>query len=494
MLTPQQISTLQAQKAPTGGMGAAASSNKPMDDAAFQSWIGNKPAATPQASPETAPSKPLAGLNISNPIQDVKNIYNAGKGAIDQIVAGYNKFKSAGGAVIPEIEGVVQSLAGGVGLATAPAAPAMQPVNDLVNKTGEAVSSIPAVQKFATTPAGQTTARVAEDVGNLSTVAGAVAGGMKVPEAMAEPKTPIVETPKPPIEPIDSLVKEAGQVTPERAQSSAWKDLQPKPTATTKLAYAKQQLTKPQGLIKSGELTPSPADTKLIADYSKMYEDGTIKESMTPQEKQAAISQKAAQLHMQQKEFLATNDKAVTLSDAKGKTGLFDQLKATAKRSALPFSKDPATKGAYDAVIETYKSLLDTGKTAGTVKGASTLTKIDAALTSLDAEMQKFKAWGQTKTGEMTDTGMARQQAIRDIHTVVRDYIASQLPKNSPWKAIRLEESNMYQIGDRLAQRSAETVGTSKVGAAIKNNPLIKTAAHAAGAATGAGAAIHLIP
>lgn len=291
-----------------------------------------------------------------------------------------------------------------------------------------------------------------------------------------------------------SLINESGKVNPDSARASAWNDIQPKGTPTTKLAYAKAGNTTEQGLLTKGKITPSSADSKLLDSYQNLYEDGTVNDKMTPQEKQAAVQQKSAQLHGQQKDFLTTHDKAVTLSDSKGKSGLFDQLDATAKKSSMPFSKDASAKGAYDSAIDTFKAQLDTGKSAGTVSGASTLSKIDSALTNFDAQMDKFGAWGKTKTGEMTDTAMARQQAIRDIHTEVRDYIASQLPKNSPWTAIRSEESNMYQISDRLAQRSADTVGSSKIGQAIKNNPVIKAGVNAAAGATGVGAAIKLIP
>ncbi len=289
---------------------------------------------------------------------------------------------------------------------------------------------------------------------------------------------------------VDTLNRESGQVTPEAAQASAWKDIQPKATPTTKLAYAKAGNTTEQSMFKAGELKPSDADKKLLDSYGKMYEDGTVKDGMTPNEKQAAVQQKAAQLHGQQKDFLAKNDKAVVLADKKGGTGVFDALDKTTKKSSMPFAKDASAKGAYDSAIYTFKSNLDTAKSAGTIKGATTLSKLDAALTTFDQQMDKFGAWGKTKTGEMTDTAMARQQAIRDIHQTVRDYISNNLPKNSPWRAIRAEESNMYELSDRIAQRTADTVGQSKATQLIKEHPVIKTGIKAAGL----GAGLHLIP
>lgn len=292
------------------------------------------------------------------------------------------------------------------------------------------------------------------------------------------------------LEPEDALIKETGQMTPDIARDNAWKDIQPKDTPTTKLAYAKGGNTTKQGLITNGKLNPSSADNRLLDSYQKLYEDGTIEPSMFPQEKQLAIKQKAAQLNSDQKGFLADHDKAVNLTNKKEKDGLLDILDSTANKSSIPFSRDASAKGAYDSAIDTFKAQLKTGKSAGTVDGATTLLKIDEALTNFDSEMDKFDAWGKTKTGDVADTALARQQAIRDIHEQVRDYIANQLPKNSPWRSIRMEESNMYDVYNRVAQRSAESVGTSIVGQTIKKNPIIKTGIQAAGL----GAGIHLIP
>ena len=52
----------------------------------------------------------------------------------------------------------------------------------------------------------------------------------------------------------------------------------------------------------------------------------------------------------------------------------------------------------------------------------------------------------------------------------------------------------MYQVGDRLAQRSADTVGSSKASTVIKNNPVIKAGVNAAASFPIIGAGVHLIP
>lgn len=489
MLSPQQIQLIKSS-APNSSSGMSASSGMPMTPEQAKSSF------SPSNSVKGQENK--SGNYLANPIGTGAPNYFKDVG--EQVSAGAKTFmqgltENPGGGPVANLEGALKAGAGAAQVLTSPLVPITKPIGDAVNAVSDKISDIPAVQKFANTDAGKTTERVAGDVANASAIAGTVAGiGEGIPKVTgairdiaSDIKTGM--TPKVP-EPIDTLARETGQVTPDNARSSAWKDIQPKQTPTTKLAYAKQGNTTAQGAFTKGDITPSSADAKLLNDYEQLYQDGTVKDSMTPNEKQTAVQQRAQQLHGQQKDFLATHDKAVSLSDSKGKAGLFDQLDSTAKKSSMPFSKDASAKGAYDSVVDTFKSLLKTGKSAGTVEGASTLSKIDEALTSLDSEMEKFGAWGKTKTGEITDTAMARQQAIRDIHTQVRDYIASQLPKNSPWTSIRSQESNMYQISDRLAQRVADTIGSSKVGQTIKNSPMIKAGIKAAGL----GAGIHLIP
>ena len=314
--------------------------------------------------------------------------------------------------------------------------------------------------------------------------------GQKVENAVTNVKDNLATKFVAPTEDIaGTLIKEGGQITPEKAVTSAWKDIQPKSTTGTDLAYAKGGNVTEQGMFSKAKATPSPADAKLIENQSKLYENGTLKESMSPNEKQAVVNQRASQLNQQQKEFLATNDKAVVLSDKTG-SGIMDKLYSVAKESSLPFSKDVTSKGAYDSAIETFQTYLKSGKSAGATKGATTLSEIDAAITKFDKTMENFGAWEKTKTGDLADSAKARLQAIRDIHTTARDFIAENLPPNSPWKAIRAEESTMYQISDRLGQRVSETMKNGKVVQTIKRFPIIRDLIRAAGFGTG----LHLVP
>jgi len=510
-LSPQQLQSLSTQMKGSSPSASANATPSTSWDAFDKATNKAAPTSVPLSQRNTAGGQIMnnvssdiqsAGSNVNDALQGTGNY--AGQGSIQRGLGAASEAATGLTNVAADvIPGGKQAL-GAIG----------DVANTIINRIGDKISNSQALQDWVMkNPDAATSlsnlAKSGMSAGNVSgtilAAGGAADLGNKIapvnvgsPSSIAQgaadltkPNVPEVKTT--PVDTIDSMVKESGQVTPQQARTSAWSDIQPKSTPSTKLAYAKAGNTTEQGLLTSGKLTPSGADSKLLDTYSQMYEDGTIKDNMSPQEKQVAVQQKAAQLNGQQKDFLASHDVAVNTTARDG-SGLFDKLDATAKDSSMPFAKDAASKGAYDSAIDTFKQSLDTGKSAGATKGATTLSKIDAALTKFNATMEKFGAWGKTKTGELTDTGMARQQAIRDIHTTVRDYIANNLPKNSPWRAIRLQESNLYQIGDRLAQRSADTVGTSKVGSVIKNNPVVRAGINAAAGATGAGAAIHLIP
>lgn len=106
----------------------------------------------------------------------------------DAAVAGYNKAKE-GHAQARDATNPLQLLEGSVKLAAgvadtvfSPFAPITKPLEKGFNKSIDEISDNPAIQKFAGTKAGEITARVAEDVANTSTIAGAVAGAMETPK------------------------------------------------------------------------------------------------------------------------------------------------------------------------------------------------------------------------------------------------------------------------------------------------------------------------
>lgn len=84
-------------------------------------------------------------------------------------------------------ESGLKTVAGAIGAAFSPLAPVTKYVGKGIEKVADTVSESPMVQKFAMSKAGQTTARVAEDVQNVSTGLGVIAGGSKAtPGAVAQ--------------------------------------------------------------------------------------------------------------------------------------------------------------------------------------------------------------------------------------------------------------------------------------------------------------------
>ena len=197
MLSTAQLQTLKASvpSSSGGSMGASSSTPYATPEQAKAAFTGIPSAPAPKSPSESSSGAPMFGLNISNPISDISNIYNAAKSGVQQVVGGFQDAKNAGNNPIKQQEAALKTGAGIVNTVMSPAAPAMKPVNDIVQNIGELASNIPAVQQFANTSAGQTTSRVAEDVANASTVAGAVVGGMAGPEALKPGEAPITEAP-----------------------------------------------------------------------------------------------------------------------------------------------------------------------------------------------------------------------------------------------------------------------------------------------------------
>lgn len=129
--------------------------------------IGTPPSPAP-ASPPPVSLSPLGKAYVGG----VKSAAAAG---IDQAKAGFTKATTAKDP-LSMVEGSAAMVAGGINTAASPLAPVLAPVGKAINWIGDKISNIPAVQKFATSKAGQVTSRAAEDVSNFDIIAGGVAG------------------------------------------------------------------------------------------------------------------------------------------------------------------------------------------------------------------------------------------------------------------------------------------------------------------------------
>lgn len=119
-----------------------------------------------------------------NGFQQIGEAFTSG---INQAREGINQGGNAKNPV-ELFEGSLKLGAGLINAAFSPLAPAVNPtVGKVINYAGDKISDNPTVQKFATSKAGEVTSRVTEDIANLNTIAGAVAGSktaMKVGKAI----------------------------------------------------------------------------------------------------------------------------------------------------------------------------------------------------------------------------------------------------------------------------------------------------------------------
>lgn len=139
----------------------------------------------PQSSPgffsKNAPGLVQAG-------NEIKGAFNSG---IDYTKEGFADAKKAGLNPVKQFESTFKVGSGLVNAAASPLAPVLNPINkDVINPIGNKIGSNPGVQKFANSKAGQITSRVAEDVGNVANVTGAILGasegGPKVKAGISE--------------------------------------------------------------------------------------------------------------------------------------------------------------------------------------------------------------------------------------------------------------------------------------------------------------------
>ena len=108
---------------------------------------------------------------LSNGWQQVSGMAQQGVQQIEQATAP-NQDNSLTG----EMQRGLDVASGAATVASSPIAPAMSPINKAINWLGNKIGSIPGVQQFANTPAGEVTSGVAKDVGEIANVAGTVAG------------------------------------------------------------------------------------------------------------------------------------------------------------------------------------------------------------------------------------------------------------------------------------------------------------------------------
>jgi hypothetical protein len=169
-----------------------------------QSAGGNMPPVNPPAwTPKPTLMSNIGGAINSAVIQPIKNSITSG---VQQMQQGFQQTQQAQkqggvGGFVSGLEGGAGEVAGAINTISSPLAPifsiistALQGNPNKPNIMSDIVNN-PAVQKFAMSQSGQTTSRVAQDVQNVSTLAGAGAGIAAMTAKVATPAPTETVTP-----------------------------------------------------------------------------------------------------------------------------------------------------------------------------------------------------------------------------------------------------------------------------------------------------------
>jgi hypothetical protein len=169
---------------------------------------------------------------------------------------------------LPLLEGGIKSLAGAAEAAfspvTAVAEPILKPtVGKGLSSVADQIGKIPAVQRFADSGLGHATSRAAEDVGNLSTVAGAVAGTMGAPKVVNTVKTGVGKTLDRTAGAMDRAYEGSSQLYSEAKEAFG------PPTPSSAQAMG-QVLQGKSGDVKAGFKALKEVDTEGVKTYSDL--------------------------------------------------------------------------------------------------------------------------------------------------------------------------------------------------------------------------------
>lgn len=210
---------------------------------------------------------------------DISSSFNSG---VDQIKKGFNQasFDNQNNTPLTAIEGGLNIAAGSINAAFSPLAPLLKPINkaveSVVKPVSDKISDIPAIQKFATSKAGQNVERAAEDIANIATIAGTVAGGKQGGKVLDKTISTIDDA-------AENLTKVTSNIK-EKVSNFSEKITQPDVSEATKVSLNPTEALKNTGqdikvsvggkLKNLSEITPSE-NTKIKTSTTKALDTFT---------------------------------------------------------------------------------------------------------------------------------------------------------------------------------------------------------------------------
>lgn len=283
---------------------------------------------------------PIGGVTnmvkvAANAPGQIRDAFTAGVG---QIKEGYSDTKF-GNSPAQALEGGLKVAAGTVNAVSAPLAPVFAPISEGVNYLADKLSNLEGVQKFAQTNAGKNTARIAQDVGNLSTIAGAAAGLDKAP-AVAEK----IKTNAP-----DIMTKSVEQLRSEKIAQGFEEQNTRLKTADKAFNKNTKTYTTPEGV----KTTVTPIDTFKKYNIAPTVEKGSIQMGDYNQGTGALgkIKEQVGNIDAEIDSKLIDNGKGVTVDHFKNQA-----IEAIKKDDTLRQSgKIASTLSKLENVFEDYK-------------------------------------------------------------------------------------------------------------------------------------------
>lgn len=210
---------------------------------------------------------------------DISSAFNAG---VDKTKQGFSQQQEAYGSFnVPKmIEGGLKTAAGVVDTAFSPLAPLFKPVGKAVEVVSDKISDIPAVQRFATSNAGENTARVTEDIANANTIASVFAGGKGASKAGGKIIDKTITT----IDDATDAFSKAKTVVSDNVSTITERIKQPDVSEATKVSLNPKEALKNTGqdievsvsgkVKKLSEITPTE-NTKLQISTTKALDNFT---------------------------------------------------------------------------------------------------------------------------------------------------------------------------------------------------------------------------
>lgn len=422
-----------------------------------------------QNSIKPADSNVAPGVITKNVVNPIKEAFSSGMSQAGQALTSKPSFEN--------------TLKLGSGLATAitsPLAPIFKPtVGAATGALSDKISDIPAVQKFAMSPAGQTASRVAEDTGNAANIAGTVAGGMEVAGKVSNIWDKAYATP------TEAVSSRTADATPAYDKNLVGQNVK------TPEGNIAPRVNEGQGITGKRTITTSASEAQSGQELSNLpnYPDkGTALEKGQAVEK--GINQEAESMRSGLKTEDTTNPLDVVSEKAKMSNLITKSLPEDiqAKIGILSPEENAMLKGMQEKVgapqpeggkfdLKTPGEVPNLPKTAAGRYYAKVLDSLNEYDGTREGKLNLRQAIDQAykSEGGKYAYGSDSQNALQEVHTEIRNAINKDLgesTQNTDTQTSLQKQTNLYRAKDVLDTK-AQAEASSQIGRFYQNHPLL---------------------